>query len=65
MPYGDFWVDRLHTRNVASPTGGEQPGGYSNPKVDEILDRLGVTIAPAERLACTASSCRISSVTSR
>jgi peptide/nickel transport system substrate-binding protein len=54
VPYGDFWVDRLHTRNVTSEANrwvGSNRGGYSNPKVDELLDRLVVTIVPVERLA--------------
>jgi peptide/nickel transport system substrate-binding protein len=54
VPYGDYWVDRLHTRNVTAEANrwiGANRGGYSNPKVDELLDRLVVTIAPTERLA--------------
>jgi peptide/nickel transport system substrate-binding protein len=47
-------VDRLHTRNVTSEANrwvGSNRGGYSNPRVDDLLDRMVVTIAPAERLA--------------
>jgi peptide/nickel transport system substrate-binding protein len=53
VPYGDFWVDRLHSRNMTGEANrwvGSNRGGYNNPKVDELLDRLVVTISPAERL---------------
>jgi peptide/nickel transport system substrate-binding protein len=54
VPYDAFWVDRLHSRNVTSEANrwiGSNRGGYSNAKVDDVLDRLVVTIAPTERLA--------------
>jgi peptide/nickel transport system substrate-binding protein len=42
-----YTPDRLHSRFIASPAngwGGRNKFGYSNPRVDELLDRLQVTI---------------------
>jgi peptide/nickel transport system substrate-binding protein len=52
--YDAVWTDRLHSRNVTAAANrwlGINRGGYSNPQVDDLLDRLVVTVAPAERLA--------------
>lgn len=46
-------TDRLHTKSITSPATrwtGSNRGGYSNPKVDALLDQLAVAIVPAERL---------------
>lgn len=46
-------TDRFHTRSITSPATrwtGNNRGGYSNPRVDTLLDRLTATIPPAERL---------------
>jgi peptide/nickel transport system substrate-binding protein len=51
----DGWTtDRLHSKQITSAANnwiGTNRGGYSNPKVDAILDRLAVTIPRAERVA--------------
>jgi ABC-type transport system substrate-binding protein len=48
-----FITDRFHSASITSAenrwTGGNR-GGYSNPKVDAILDRLTVTVSEADRL---------------
>jgi len=52
--YDAFSTDRLHSRNITAATNrwlGINRGGYANPQVDDLLDRLIVTIPPAERLA--------------
>jgi len=44
---------RLHSGAIASPANlwaGNNAGGYSNPKVDALLDQLTATIDPRERL---------------
>lgn len=50
----DFLIrNRLHTREMTSAENrwtGANRSGYSNPRVDGILDRLVVTVAPRERL---------------
>jgi len=48
-----FMDNRLHTREIASAENryqGNNRTGYSNPRVDELLDRLRVTMNPRERL---------------
>jgi peptide/nickel transport system substrate-binding protein len=50
----NFRVDYLHTKSIPGPHNrwaGNTFSGYSNPRVDALLDRLVVTIPPAERLA--------------
>lgn len=47
-----WYTDRLHSRFVASAENrwsGRNKLGYSNPLVDQLVDRLQVTIDPAER----------------
>jgi peptide/nickel transport system substrate-binding protein len=50
----DAWVtDRLHSKTIPSDANrwnGANRGGYVNPRVDAVLDRLVVTIDPAARL---------------
>jgi peptide/nickel transport system substrate-binding protein len=51
--YERLYTDRYHSRNIASPANqwsGRNRGGYSNPRVDALLDRLSSTIPPADRL---------------
>ncbi len=51
--YDAFYTDRLHSAFITSPANrwnGTNRGGYSNPRVDAILDRLVVTIGGDERL---------------
>lgn len=46
--------NRLHSREVAAPANrwsGRNRGGYVNPRVDDLLDRLGTTIDPSQRIA--------------
>jgi peptide/nickel transport system substrate-binding protein len=48
-----FWKDRIDSREAAGPQNrwnGTNFGGYANPAVDQILDRLSVTIPRAERI---------------
>jgi peptide/nickel transport system substrate-binding protein len=48
-----LYTDRYHTRNIASPANqwsGRNRGGYSNPRVDTLLDQLAATIPAEERL---------------
>jgi peptide/nickel transport system substrate-binding protein len=50
----DFYGDRLHSNFITSASNrwsGSNRGGYSNPRVDALLERLGVTIEPSERLS--------------
>jgi peptide/nickel transport system substrate-binding protein len=50
----NFRTDYLHTKNVPGPHNrwsGNTFSGYTNPRVDVLLDQLVVTIPPAERLA--------------
>lgn len=45
--------NRLHSRETAAPTNrwsGRNRGGYVNPRLDETLDRLAVTVEPRERI---------------
>jgi peptide/nickel transport system substrate-binding protein len=52
--YDSFSTDRLHTRTVTSAANrwlGSNRGGYSNPQVDDLLDRIVVAIGSSERLA--------------
>ncbi len=45
--------NRLHSSQIASPANswaGINTGGYSNPKVDALLDQLRATIDPRQRL---------------
>jgi ABC-type transport system substrate-binding protein len=49
-----WYTQRTHSKLIASDAtrwGGGNKGGYSNPKVDAILDGLQVTIDPRERIA--------------
>lgn len=49
-----FYRDRLHTRRTVTAENrwtGTNNGGYHNPTVDAILDRLSATIDPVARLA--------------
>jgi peptide/nickel transport system substrate-binding protein len=51
--YDAFYTDRLHSKFITSAANrwnGTNRGGYNNPRVDAILDKLVVTIAPSERL---------------
>lgn len=51
--FDDFTSDRLHSKFISSEAtrwNGGNRGGYSNPAVDALLDRLVVTVAPDERL---------------
>jgi len=51
-----FWKDRIDSREMAGPQNrwnGSNFGGYSNAVVDQLLDRLSVTIPRAERVALT------------
>lgn len=55
MPNGfdTFTTDRLNSRYITGPENNWSAinrGGYSNPRVDAVLDKLVVTIDPAERL---------------
>jgi peptide/nickel transport system substrate-binding protein len=48
-----FYTSTVHSRGAGSPEnrwGGSNWGGYSNPRVDAVLDRLVATIPPPERL---------------
>jgi peptide/nickel transport system substrate-binding protein len=48
-----FFVNTVHTRGVPGPDnrwGGSNWGGYTNQRVDAILDKLVATIPPAERV---------------
>jgi peptide/nickel transport system substrate-binding protein len=47
-------TDRFHSRSITSPATrwtGNNRGGYSNPRVDALLDQLTATIPQRERLA--------------
>jgi peptide/nickel transport system substrate-binding protein len=51
--YDAFYTDRLHSKYITSPANrwsGPNRGGYSNPRVDAVLDQLVKTIDSAERL---------------
>lgn len=51
--FDSYSTDRLHSKNITSPANNwslSNRGGYSNPKVDAILDKLVVTIDPRERI---------------
>jgi peptide/nickel transport system substrate-binding protein len=48
-----YTPDRLHSRFIAGPAngwGGRNKFGYINPRVDDLLDRLQVTIDPRARV---------------
>lgn len=48
-----FYEERLHSSAITSPANrwtGRNRGGYVNPRVDEVLDKLQVTLEPRERL---------------
>ncbi len=48
-----FVTGRLHSRNIAAPENrwaGANRGGYSNPAVDDLLDRLLVTFGEQEQV---------------
>jgi peptide/nickel transport system substrate-binding protein len=47
-------TQRFHSKEITSSTNrwqGNNRGGYSNPRVDALLDRLQVTIASSERVS--------------
>ena len=49
-----FYLDRLHTKRTVTAENrwtGTNNGGYNNPSVDSLLDRLSSTIDPTARLA--------------
>lgn len=49
-----FITDRFHTKTITSPANrwtGTNRGGYSNPRVDTLLEKLTATIPPGERIA--------------
>jgi peptide/nickel transport system substrate-binding protein len=51
--FDDFTTDRLHSKYITSEAtrwNGTNRGGYSNPTVDGILERLIVTVPQGERL---------------
>ena len=51
--YDAFYTDRLHSKFIPSAANrwnGTNRGGYNNPKVDAILDKMVITITPADRL---------------
>jgi peptide/nickel transport system substrate-binding protein len=51
--FDSFFTDKLSTRNVPTPANrwaGTNRGGYSNPQLDQLLDRLVGTIDPQQRL---------------
>jgi peptide/nickel transport system substrate-binding protein len=51
--FESFFTDKLHSRNAPTPGNrwqGTNRGGYSNPKLDALLDNLVATIDPRERL---------------
>jgi peptide/nickel transport system substrate-binding protein len=51
--FEDFTTDRLFSKFASSEAtrwNGGNRGGYNNPAVDAILDRMAVTVTPAERL---------------
>jgi peptide/nickel transport system substrate-binding protein len=53
-PTDAFYTDRLHSRYITSPANrwiGGNRGGYSNPAVDVLLDRLIVTVDSTQRIA--------------
>jgi peptide/nickel transport system substrate-binding protein len=48
-----FTTDRMHSKFITSPANrwtASNRGGYSNPRVDAVLDRMVVTIDPAQRI---------------
>jgi peptide/nickel transport system substrate-binding protein len=52
--YQQFWTNRLDSRVKTGPENrytASNRGGYDNPKVDEIYDRLTRAIRPEERIA--------------
>jgi peptide/nickel transport system substrate-binding protein len=54
LRYETLWADRLHSTQASSPANrwaGVTRPGYSNPRVDTLLDQLASTIPPSERLA--------------
>jgi peptide/nickel transport system substrate-binding protein len=51
--FDTFFTDKLHSRNAPTPANrwqGTNRGGYSNPRLDSLLDQLVGTIDPRERL---------------
>ncbi len=53
LRYETLWADRLHSAQAATPANrwaGVNRFGYSNPRVDALLDQLSSTIPAAERL---------------
>ena len=60
--YVFFEITRLHTSDIGTPTNryaGGNKGGYSNPQMDALVDRLAVTIPPDQRHSITADMLRI------
>ena len=53
LPHRRLTTDPFHSRSIASETNrwsGPNRSGYAKPRVDEVLDRLAVTIDPLERI---------------
>jgi len=51
--YDAFSTDRLHSKFISSPANswaGSNRGGYNNPQVDALIDRVVVTIDPPAQL---------------
>jgi ABC-type transport system substrate-binding protein len=51
--HDSFFTEALHSKHVAGPANrwtAANRSGYARPEVDALYDRLGVTIAPPERL---------------
>ena len=52
-PSESFYTGRLHSRTITSPASrwnGDNRGGYSDPRVDALLDRIAATIPLDQRL---------------
>ena len=57
-----FYADRLHSSQVmtsANRWAGSNAASYANPDVDELLDRLSVTLPRAERVGLTRDLVRL------
>lgn len=53
LPHRRLTTDVFHSRSIASEANrwtGPNRSGYAKPRVDEVLDRLAVTIDPLERI---------------
>lgn len=54
VPADAFYADRLHSRSISTAANGwsgPNRGGYVNPRVDAVLDRLVMTIDPIQRMS--------------